>query len=701
MTDKNKQHGTSLEKGIPASWRLILIGALFYLIALGIIYGYLYAWPREYKEGQIVPYTIFAPVTVEYLDQTELALLTGRMSDSPSTIIIDSSKKDESLARLQQFRADFNTLRQRLIQQDWSDEEEAGMIATLASKYNLRDTAVIIILMGFSDERLNTIFAAARSQLEQTMDQGVNDAYLRTLKQGGVPELASTPENIYIYFLIPNQNEFTPPTMADQREELAKQTIEKGSVIITAGNVVDKRAEQQLEAVWPHLLQQNLFRFCGAALVLLALLFWWYVFLQRMTPQLCSTSGVLQLSSLFLLFLVIGLVIGRLPFNFSYYGVTFAAAALATIIVLVFDSTLALYLGLGLGLMLSLALNFGADLMLYTLAGGILPPVFIAPSASRQQQVWFSIALGLFNMLLAATVILVSVQTLHWEVFVIAFLAGFIAAVLALGLLPVVETLTSQLTPGKLFELANPENELLRQLKREAHGTYVHSEMVADLSEEACKEIGLNSLLAKVGALYHDIGKLKRPGFFAENIHDLTKNPHQGLPPETSVKILRDHVSNGIEMAKENKLPVELHQFIKEHHGNYLIRYFFYKAQQLHQENPEEHPEPDKKNFSYSGPIPTSRESGIVMLADVTEAVIRAKGIVEAEEIRVIVDRIVADKIDEEQLIASGLTIGDLQLVKRAFNRILVAQRHQRVRYPEDHPATVQFHYIDNGGPKS
>ena len=266
---------------------------------------------------------------------------------------------------------------------------------------------------------------------------------------------------------------------------------------------------------------------------------------------------------------------------------------------------------------------------------------------------------------------------------------------LALGLLPVMETVSTQLTPGKLNDLANQENELLRRLKREAHGTYAHSNMVADLAEEACRAIGARWMKAKVGALYHDIGKLKRPGFFAENIHNLAKNPHDGLPPETSAKILKDHVTDGLAMAKEARLPAELQQFIAEHHGDYLIKFFYHKALEAHRQDTDDNAEPQYKEFCYDGPLPRDRESGVVMLADITEAVTRARAEADSPQLSRIITEIINEKISEGQLVLSNLTIGDLDKIKKAFENTLAAQRHHRVTYPGKGPAPMQFHFLE------
>lgn len=674
-----------------------LIAAAFIIVALALLWGHLILWPQEFREGQVVPHTIFAPVAFEYEDSQKLAELTGQAGDNQQFNYVDPVKADVAAGRFTQFKRDFNDLRQQLRRGNISEDEEAAQIEVLARQYGLPVAAVSNFVV-YEDDRLGQVFADAGEKLAQEMSRPVTEAYLRALQHGGASDLLPHPENIYMYFMQVNVIVYRPPDLKGQRQDLARIAIEKGSVLVVEGSRVDRRVYEQLTGLKGLAFRQSLYRFLGLAVILIVLTAWLWLYMARFKPTLTAPSSISQLAGLFLLFMFVGLVIGRLPFNYFYYAVIFAIAALATLVVMVYDAMFALYLALGVGLLLSVALSFGANLMLYTVAGALLPTVYLTPGAARRQQVLFAFAFGLVSLALAMTVVLISVQTLHWEVLLISFMAGFTAVVLALGLLPVVETLTAQLTPGKLTELANPENTLLRRLKREAHGTYVHSEMVADLTEEACKDISADWQLAKVGALYHDIGKLKRPGFFAENIYDLDKNPHDGLPPETSVKILRDHVADGLHMAREARLPAKLHQFISEHHGNYRIRFFYHKAQKLHKADPEEHPEPDPANYSYSGPIPRSRESGVVMLADVTEAVTRAQGVTDTEDIRCITEKIITDKLEENQLVDSSLSVGDLARIKDAFCRILVAQRHTRVRYPDEKAPPMQFHYGDQNG---
>lgn len=676
--------------------RVALLAACFATVML-VLYGHLIVWPQQFQVGQVVPYTIFAPVLFVYEDEALLASMSG--GNEGTHWAVDFSRKQEALERFDGFSDELRKLRQRYIHSKPGDAAVEGRASELSDATGI-ELVVILALARLDDSELQTAFGAARELLSKQMDGTVTEVLIRQLKQGLAARAVIKPSELYVYFLQPNLVKYEPPELSQAAKRTAQLVVEKGNVIVAEGQVVDKRVQGQLAALAPHTMENQFLRLAGLGLIFLSALLMWRQYAIRFAPRLLTRPDItLQLSILLVIFLLLGLLIGRLPFSYFFYGVAFAVATAATIVVLVYDAQFAIYFALGLGLILSMALSYSADLTLYTVASALLPTALLAPDSKRRAQVLFALSMGMFNVVMAAVVILVSVQTLHWEAFVIAFSAGLGAGIVALGLLPIFETLTSQLTPGKLIELANPENELLKRLKREAHGTYAHSVMVADLAEEACRAIGARALLAKIGALYHDIGKLRRPGFFAENIHDLRKNPHQGLPPDTSVKILREHVVDGLNAAREQRLPNALMPFIAEHHGTYLIKYFYYLALRQHQEAPDRHLEPTVANYSYQGPIPQSRETGIVMLADITEAMLRARPDATHEESQQIVAGIVSEKIEEGQLTDSGLTLGELEQIKQAFAQILIAQRHQRVRYPGKPAAPVHFHFMGHDIP--
>jgi hypothetical protein len=677
---------------------IIALGAC--LLVLAVAYLHMVAAPVKPRVGQIIPYSVFAPIGFTYQDSTLLEELTGSVMDGEPVPYIDPAIKDAAIERFRLFRSNLNELRTKIQvsqENEVSDSNESGreLLEQVSSRFQISVVAIERLLR-LQDAEMDKILAEAEQKLKKEMDDPVTELYAESIQAQAAKETISKPTNIFKAFIVPNLQQYSPPNMVDQRRELARVSIEKGDTIIVEGAVVTQRVIDQLNVLQQALKKQNLVRFGGLLFLVLVLMTWWYIYIRHTGRNLYSANRLAQLSAILLVFYALGVLIGRLPFNFSYYAVAFAVGAFCTLIVLVYGRTSSLYLGLGLVLLLSVTHNFSSTLVIYTATSALFPAIALSPEAGRRQQVLFSLLMGMINMIMGLTVIMISVQTLHTSILSIAFLSGFLSVVLAIGLIPIIETVTQELTPGKLIEYANPEQKELRELKREAHGTYVHSEMVADLSEEACKAIGAKSMLAKVGALYHDIGKLKRPKFFAENIHDLNKNPHSSLPPITSVRILKDHVTDGLAMAAERRLPEDLYRFIEEHHGTYLIKYFYYVAKKLHEENPEENPAPVYEEYCYDGPKPCTRETGVVMLADVTEAFVRARQATEQSELEDIVTQVIDDKIKEQQLVDSGLTVGDLSKIHKAFVDILVAQRHTRVSYPKDKPPPVQFHYLEN-----
>ncbi len=255
---------------------------------------------------------------------------------------------------------------------------------------------------------------------------------------------------------------------------------------------------------------------------------------------------------------------------------------------------------------------------------------------------------------------------------------GILSAVAAIGLLPFLESFFSILTPVKLLELANPNHPLLRELLEEAPGTYHHSMMVANLAESATEAVGGDSLLARVGAYYHDVGKARRPYFFVENQFG-GENPHDKLSPNLSALIILSHVRDGAEMAQEAGLPDSLLEFICEHHGTLLVRYFYSRAKSMSED--EEVPE---DNYRYTGPRPQSKETAVVMLADAVEAAARSLARPTPDRIRAVVRTIVHQRLEEGQLDKCDLTFRDLDRVADSFTRVLSGAFHHRLEYPEN-----------------
>lgn len=262
------------------------------------------------------------------------------------------------------------------------------------------------------------------------------------------------------------------------------------------------------------------------------------------------------------------------------------------------------------------------------------------------------------------------------------------SALLAVGFLWVFELFTGITTDQTLLEWADPTRPLLRRLSLEAPGTYAHTINVANLAEAAAGEIGANGLLCRVGVLYHDVGKMLKPHYFVENQPD-SRNPHDKLKPETSASIVREHVTEGVRLAREAKVPEVVVDFILEHHGTQRIGFFYQKALE------ESDGDVDIGRFSYPGPRPRTKETAIVMLADSCESAARAMQDPTPERVRDLIETVVDGKVEDRQLDDSPLTLGEVARVKEQFVKILGGVVHRRIEYPETR------HLTDSGeGPE-
>jgi putative nucleotidyltransferase with HDIG domain len=233
------------------------------------------------------------------------------------------------------------------------------------------------------------------------------------------------------------------------------------------------------------------------------------------------------------------------------------------------------------------------------------------------------------------------------------------------------------LTDVKLLELSNADLPVLGQLALRAPGTNQHSHAVGQLSEDACRVVGANSLLTRIGALYHDIGKLGAPEHFVEN--QLGKNPHDKLKPIQSAKIIISHVTYGVKIAKEIGLPQRIIDFIPQHHGTRTLHYFLRKAQAGDGENSAEI---DESDFRYPGPKPQFKEAAIMMIADSCEAAARSLSHPTPENIRFIVTKIIDAILADDQLDECDLTLRELTLIRESMIKSLVAIYHSRIDYP-------------------
>jgi putative nucleotidyltransferase with HDIG domain len=264
-----------------------------------------------------------------------------------------------------------------------------------------------------------------------------------------------------------------------------------------------------------------------------------------------------------------------------------------------------------------------------------------------------------------------------------AMVGGILTAVFTAGGLPINESVFGILTDVKLLELSNADLPVLGQLALRAPGTNQHSHAVGQLAEDACRAIGANPLLARIGALYHDIGKLAAPDYFVENQQGV--NPHDRLRPQQSAKIITSHVTYGSRLAKEIGLPEKIADFIPQHHGTRTLHYFLRKAQAQAQEGDVI----DEGDFRYPGPKPQFKEAAVMMLADSCEAAARSLARPDPENIRAIVIKIVDAIISDGQLDECNITLEEITTIREAMISALTAIYHARIDYPGFNPPAL------------
>ncbi len=337
-------------------------------------------------------------------------------------------------------------------------------------------------------------------------------------------------------------------------------------------------------------------------------------------------------------------------------------------------------------------------------AGGLLGAFMAGRLRSREELALLGVAVGLTQgtVYLVGTLIASAAAGAIWYVVLgtvgAQSLAGLAWSVVAIGISPYLEHVFDLITPIRLAELANPNRPLLKKLAAEAPGTFQHTLFVASLAEAAARDLGCNVELVRAGTLYHDIGKMHDPLGFCENQMGGGNKHDEINDPWESAEIIKKHVSEGLVMARKHRLPKAIQAFIPEHQGTMLIAYFYHQAQQIAAKESEdlkialpdagnskltiESRQVREEDFRYDGPIPQSRETGILMLADSCEAALRSLKDATHEEALNMVNKILRARWQDNQLIDSGLTREDMSLIAEIFVRVWEQFNHKRIAYP-------------------
>lgn len=392
---------------------------------------------------------------------------------------------------------------------------------------------------------------------------------------------------------------------------------------------------------------------------------------------LVNNKKVLLLFTLY----TMSVIVSRFMINIEYMFIPIIAFTMLVAVLL--DETMSIIFGMVITIVIGLMLDKEIDYYIYFFITAPLAGMMGKRISDRDGVFSVSALLSFLSMITCYSIEMILKKT-FWSstssrILLIAFLMGVVTVVFVMGSTPYWESVFGIVSQNMLMNLSNPKNPLMRRMIIEAPGTYHHSLIVANLAETAAYDIGANSALARVGGYYQDIGKMQYPGYFTEN--QMGENPHDYLDAKASAKIIISHVENGEKLAREHKLPEEIIKMITEHHGNTLVKYFYHKAQE--EADPDD--PPDEKDFRYPYNPPSFRESGVIMLADTVEAAVRSmipqgKTI---DEVSDVVKALIKDKLDDNQLKNSGLTIQDLDTIHDSFMRVFKGMYQKRIPYPK------------------
>lgn len=576
------------------------------------------------------------------------------------------------------------------------DLTEKGFVSRLLSTEGPPQEQIVTSLDGIHD------VAETKSRLENTKLELIQDEFrLGLIKKDSldaIKEVAALFVRANFYF-----NSLETDSRKLKAENNVKNIIikvKRGESIIRSGDRFEPWHLTVLEGIRKARFETNrMLGFLGTFIFVNLVLFIVYFFSSKYIKKFKPNRKDLIFIGVTLISLMVVLRLGvfisisirdALPFNTTtttlYYAIPIAAGAMLVRFML--NSETALLFSMIVSIFAGIFLENNLEMMVYYLMTGVFAAYTIAHVDRRSTVLLSGLYTGMMSSLMILSLNLISSISMPAQVSIstigvnilFGLLGGLFSSMLVLILAPIGEALFGYTTDIKLLELANLSHPLLKEMIVTSPGTYHHSQLVGILSEGAAQSIGANPLLARVASYYHDIGKMKKSQYFIENQRG-GNNPHDKLAPSMSALIIESHVKDGIEMAREHKLPQRIADMIPQHQGTKLIGYFYNKAKKI--EDPAIIGKVEERDYRYPGPKPQTREAGIIMLADTVEAAVRSLPEKTPNKIQSTVEKLVNQHFVDEQLDECDLTLRDLHAITQSFIKILMGIYHQRVEYPE------------------
>jgi len=702
IIDKNSQKNKGMKKLFLQKITIFLVTLIIVVLILSINF-----FPDKIilKEGQICSRDILSPQTVEFIDIETTENLKEKAAKSIKEVYdlnlvsIENVEKQidnifikikEHKKTLSKSSSDTNISVGNV--EKFADEDFKKIATEINENLGLNiNEDVIINCFRLDDLSLSKINRDIKNSVRRIMEQGIKENDLENAKKQLVREIseisidhhdaliASEIGNTLIQpslFLNIEETEKRRQEAISSVEEI-KKIIQKGQIIIRKGEIVTLEDIAILSALGLQNPKFNYYNIIGIILITTIFLLLVVLYLIYFHSDIYEDISKLILLSIICIFIVL---VAKMISPISGYLIPIAAASM--LIAISLGPKIAMLVTVILSFLMSFIISGEINYILVAIIGGIVSIYSIRMATQRSSLTRAGLMIAGVNIITISALGLINNEGYYlilkdnlWGV-----LNGFLAVILTIGILPFLESFFDITTSFKLMELSNPNQPLLKKIIVEAPGTYHHSIVVGNLSETAVEEIGGNGLLARVGSLYHDIGKIKRPYFFTEN-QEAYKNIHDDMEPSLSALVIASHVKEGVELAKKNKLPKDIIDIITQHHGTGLITYFFHRALK---ENGSSVDKIAEENYRYSGPKPQTKEAGIILLADSLEAATRTLTNPTPSRIKSLVKEIIQKNLENGQLEECDLTLRDLDKIGDSFSRILTGMFHSRVEYPDE-----------------
>ena len=667
---------------------------LFFMFALAILSLHFLPERVNLEVGQVSPIDIKSNRFLTFQDEAA----TERKRQEAALGVQDVYELNRDILRdnLQEISGHYKKVMGVIINPALTEEEKVTALNSL--QWNISEESWNKIIQ-IEPVRIEAIETQTKLIVESIFAKGVNIDSLdfATEKVFAEVELLNLdPTYRQLIKGVLSSVEFKPnllynPMATEERRKEARDTVEpitvviqKDEKIVSAGEVLTKRHIDILTWLGYKKDGSPVIVMLGLGVFVALIMFLVGIFLRHYRKELYRNENYLVL---LMLLVLITLGLSKLIFSINLsssleraeqVGHMIPIAAGSMLIAILLDVKLAVFIT-GIFAVFTGLITGQIPFVLTALTGGLIGVFGVSRLSQRSDLAMTGIYIALANMV--SVVAMGLLYNYEWSVLLmgVAFgiLNGILSSVLTIGLLPYLESVFGITTSVRLLELSNPNHPLLKKLLLEAPGTYHHSILVGNLGEAAADSIGADSLLVRVGAYYHDVGKIKRPYFFVEN-QVLGDNPHEKISPPLSTLIITSHVKDGVELAKEHGVPQIIVDLIAQHHGKSLVKYFYHKALETEKEDTIK-----EEDFRYETPKPQSKEAAVILLADNVEAAVRSLKQPTPGRIEGMVRNIIKDRLNDGQLDECDLTFKDLDKIANAFVRVLNGIFHSRIEYPE------------------